>query len=216
MVSNPFIHMFFISYFVLSSFVCSIGIMLWMVSFLPLTGHSIIETAYQMANSGNLELMKYIEKNRKVLEDQLLDRVEIEQLLEQYLINQDAESPNVMCNSCKKNISKNEPYFHTPMCSHRFHKGCLLQRAITHSSCPVCKRSIRIGLLNENYRDLLNHSLMSDPNEDEDRNRALSDPLLEQGVLDLPANRQRRNKTLLWLGRKESLNKILKKAPFEH
>lgn len=51
------------------------------------------------------------------------------------------------CQICMQPLESDEDVFTLPGCGHLLHKSCFLESVTTSLSCPVCKRNVRLGML---------------------------------------------------------------------
>jgi len=101
-----------------------------------------IDGIYALAKEASFNTDRYIETNRQTLSSVPLTGGEVRRLLSlgSGFVGTGA------CALCSEGILGNEWSLTLP-CTHSFHRGCILQQLLQGAECPVCRRSIRIGML---------------------------------------------------------------------
>ena len=106
-----------------------------------------INDVYIYAVKTNFKKKEFLEKHRNQIEYRLLTRREIEKLIQNYM--SENRSGMEVCCECDLKIEYGDDMISLPVCCHKYHKTCLLQRLLSYTSCKDCKQNIRIELMSE-------------------------------------------------------------------
>ena len=86
-------------------------------------------------------------RHEAALENVPLTRQELHRLLFQHMGEAAPLHAIGGCQICMQPLESDEDVFTLPGCGHLLHKSCFLESVTASLSCPVCKRSVRLGLL---------------------------------------------------------------------
>lgn len=114
---------------------------------LPIKG---IEEIYKKTDDPNFNFKLFIQRNSKMLEDNLLTEKELKRLMDMYM---DKRQCSTGCQACMQPIDETEDTFLLPVCKHVVHKACMLEIIAVGISCPTCKRNIRVSMLQDKLTD---------------------------------------------------------------
>lgn len=108
---------------------------------------SNIDTIYEKALSTDFDYRSFVELYETELEKIPLSRQELHRLLFYYIKEAPPRQTLGGCQICMQPLGKDEDIFTLPGCCHLLHKTCFLENVTSSLSCPVCKRNVRLGLL---------------------------------------------------------------------
>lgn len=86
-------------------------------------------------------------RHAAALEDVPLSRQELQRLLAQHLGEAAPLHAIGGCQICMQPLESDADVFTLPGCGHLLHKACFLDSVTSSLACPVCKRNVRLGML---------------------------------------------------------------------
>lgn len=109
-----------------------------------------IEEVYQKTEDPNFNFQIFIQRNSRLLQDNLLTEKELKRFMDLYM------RPRICltgCQACMQPVDDKEDTFELPVCGHVVHKACMLEIVAIGINCPACKRNIRVCMLQEKLTD---------------------------------------------------------------